>query len=276
MNWSKDARTPGSILQGIIPFAMNHNIIELEGIRMHYAEMGSGVPVIMVHGFGSCFYTWRHYMQALSDDFRVIAPDLPGFGFSDDLPDQDYSLKRYIFFLEAIREAYDAEHIHLVGHSFGGLVCLAYAATRPKYTISLVLISTAVPGSVHAPEGALKNLMLFGYDSKDTLTEDVFSVYAAARCRTPESLQSQAAFPDLEGREGALRDIPALAIWGARDVITPITNLAYLERLIRNIKCVTFETRSHMIHEEKNAELMPLVSGFLHKTQEKVKSSALR
>jgi len=75
-------------------FVNNANIgdfIDFEGVRMHYFEKGEGFPVILVHGIGQSLYTWRNNIDALAERFRVLAPDLLGYGYSDK-PDIGYTI----------------------------------------------------------------------------------------------------------------------------------------------------------------------------------------
>jgi pimeloyl-ACP methyl ester carboxylesterase len=62
---------------------IQHHIAQLSQLKMHYAEPGSGPPIVLLHGFPETWYCWRHQIPALSPRYRVIVPDLRGYGYTD-------------------------------------------------------------------------------------------------------------------------------------------------------------------------------------------------
>lgn len=113
-------------------------------------------PLVLVHGFGGSLYTWREVAPALADaGYRVIALDLPGFGYSVRPYDraaytpagQAKTVARVLRELGVDEEA----PAHLVGHSFGGGVALELAGARPELVRSLVLVDSTLPTFSRAP-----------------------------------------------------------------------------------------------------------------------------
>jgi pimeloyl-ACP methyl ester carboxylesterase len=106
-----------------------------------YEERGKGEPVILVHGWNSSRKQWLLNLKALAPRYRAIAPDLPGFGESEDsrFP---YSLDGMSSFLEAFRRALHLPAFHLVGHSMGGCISIRYASRYTEMVRRLVLVST--------------------------------------------------------------------------------------------------------------------------------------
>ena len=115
--------------------------IDLEGSRISYEERGKGEPVILVHGWNSSSKQWLHNLKALAPRYRAIAPDLPGFGGSDE-SGFPYSLDGMSSFLDAFRRALHLSTFHLVGHSMGGCIAIRYSITYPEMVKRLVLVST--------------------------------------------------------------------------------------------------------------------------------------
>ena len=115
--------------------------IDLEGVRVAYEERGKGEPVILVHGWNSSRKQWLLNLKALAPAYRAIAPDLPGFGESEDngFP---YSLEGMSSFLESFRRALRLPAFHLVGHSMGGCISIHYTARYANMVKRLVLVST--------------------------------------------------------------------------------------------------------------------------------------
>src|SRR6185503_13336951 len=65
-----------------VPFSEFSRFADIDGVRLHYQEKGEGTPLILLHGFTSSIYSWRDVFEPLSRNFRVIAVDLKGYGFS--------------------------------------------------------------------------------------------------------------------------------------------------------------------------------------------------
>jgi long-chain acyl-CoA synthetase len=108
--------------------------------------------MVFVHGFAGCAETWEYQVNHFSHRYRVIAPDLRGHGQSD-APFSQYTMPELVEDLRTIAEALDLpERFILVGHSFGGSICIEYAKTYAERLEKLILISTA--GEYPLPRGA--------------------------------------------------------------------------------------------------------------------------
>ena len=104
---------------------------------------GADRTIIFVHGYGGCAETWEHQINYFSRPFRVIAPDLRGHGQSD-APFTRYTMPELTADLFAITQHLKLPpQFILVGHSFGGSICIEYATTHPEQIERLVLIATA-------------------------------------------------------------------------------------------------------------------------------------
>jgi long-chain acyl-CoA synthetase len=108
--------------------------------------------MVFVHGFAGCAETWEYQVNHFSHRVRVIAPDLRGHGQSD-APFSQYTMPELVEDIRTIAEALDLpERFILVGHSFGGSICVEYAKAYPERLEKLILISTA--GEYPLPRGA--------------------------------------------------------------------------------------------------------------------------
>jgi pimeloyl-ACP methyl ester carboxylesterase len=117
----------------------------IRGLGIHYAEQGHGPPVVLLHGFGASMFSFRHQVGPLAEHFRVLALDLPGFGYSDRPADADLSLTAQA---ERVREFLDrmgVERATLIGHSMGGAIAMRLAAAHPDRVERLVLAAGAPP-----------------------------------------------------------------------------------------------------------------------------------
>jgi pimeloyl-ACP methyl ester carboxylesterase len=116
------------------------DIVEVEGRRIAFRRAGSGPPVLFLHGGWSDGREWRLQMEALSDEFDVVAWDAPGCGGSDD-PPLDFGMAGYADAVAGLAAALDLARPHLVGLSFGGGLALAGYERHPDLAGSLVLAS---------------------------------------------------------------------------------------------------------------------------------------
>lgn len=121
------------------------NSLPILDVETNYLENGKGEPIILLHGSGigvSAWTNWCLAIPALSSDFRVIAPDLPGFGYTERKPGFKYDMKFWVAHLLAFLDALGIEKANLVGNSFGGGLSLAFTLRHPERVRRLVLMGT--------------------------------------------------------------------------------------------------------------------------------------
>jgi pimeloyl-ACP methyl ester carboxylesterase len=128
------------------PAAFSHHHIDVNGIALHYVAQGEGPLVLMLHGFPYTWFEWRHQIHALAAaGFRVVAPDIRGFGQSAK-PDviAQYTLLHSAGDAVGLVAALGADRAFLVGHDLGAWIAAAAARLRPDVFPALALISTAL------------------------------------------------------------------------------------------------------------------------------------
>ena len=121
----------------------------VQGRRACYGEAGDGPPLVFLHGWGLAHHSYKRALKRLVRDLgvRVLAPALPGFGGTADLPRREFSMTGYADWVRAFLDACGVEDpVFLVGHSFGGGVAIATAHRHTALVRSLVLVN-AVGGS---------------------------------------------------------------------------------------------------------------------------------
>jgi 3-oxoadipate enol-lactonase len=109
--------------------------------RIHYRELGSGEPLILMHTNGGSAYQHDPVAPLLAGKFRVISWTMPGHGDSDPLP-RHYSIEDYAAALAELMEALNIKRAHVGGESVGGSITAAFASKYPERTISAMLIET--------------------------------------------------------------------------------------------------------------------------------------
>ena len=122
------------------------------GIRTNVHDLGSGPPVLLIHGSGpgvSAWANWRLVMPELARQARVIAPDMVGFGYTERPTGQRYDMDAWVAQAVGLLDALDIERTDLVGNSFGGALALALTIRHPQRVRRLVLMgSVGVPFAI--------------------------------------------------------------------------------------------------------------------------------
>ena len=126
--------------------ALAHHLARLAEVSLHYVTAGAGDPVVLVHGWPSTWYEWRHVIPLLAAGYRVIAPDLRGLGDSS-RPLSGYDKKTVAADLwQLLSGALGIARFHLVGHDWGGPVAFALAAAHPEAIRTLSIVDVTLPG----------------------------------------------------------------------------------------------------------------------------------
>jgi len=266
------------------------SLADAAGIKTNYLEAGEGPPVVLVHGSGpgvTAYANWRVVLPALADHFRVIAPDMAGFGFSERPAGIEYGLRLWVDQTLGLMDNLGLEKVHLVGNSFGGSIALRLAAEHPDRVGKLVLMGSM---GVHFPitEGLDR---VWGYEPSFENMRRVLDVFAYSRelvndelaeVRYRGSIQPgfqeafSAMFPaDESGSrqrwveamrtpDDELRALQhrALIVHGREDQVIPLQNSYDLESLLPNADLVVFSHCGHWSMIERTADFNRLVRDF--------------
>ena len=120
--------------------------MDVNGVRLHCVVEGEGPLVLLLHGFPETSRAWRKQMPALAEHFRVVAPDLRGFGASDKPRGiAAYATSVVANDIVALIHAFDAERAHVVGHDWGGGVAWTVATGHPEAVDRLVVLNCPHP-----------------------------------------------------------------------------------------------------------------------------------
>ncbi len=130
-------------------------IAGLSGVSLSVVDVkpeGAEKTIILVHGYAGCAETWEYQINHFAHKYRVVVPDLRGHGQSD-APFTEYTMPELVADIDSIANALNLpDKFILVGHSFGGSICIEYAAARPERLEKLILIATA--GEYPLPKSA--------------------------------------------------------------------------------------------------------------------------
>ena len=240
-----------------------------------YLEGGTGEPLVLLHGFGASKDHWTLVAMRLNTRFRILAPDVPGFGESDRRPERCYAIDDQVERLHAFVQRLGLGRIHLGGNSMGGQLAAAYAARYPDEVKSLWLLAPA--GVQTAEPSDLQRLMARG--ENPLLVQDAASFERLLdlcvsrrswvpgpilRCLAERAIAerpfNEKIFQDwlanpawLETRVAGL-EIPTLVSWGAEDRLLHLSGAAILGRLIPGSRVVVLPGTGHVPMVERPHE----------------------
>lgn len=135
---------------------ISQNSIIIDNFRVYYRECGEGDALFLIHGMGGSL-VFDEVILPLSDCFRVIVVDLPGFGLSDK-PDVDYSIDFFISIIDKFIEKLNIKSFHILGLSLGGMIAADYCSRHSNKVKTLFIVSSA---GLKAVANRLTNPMIF-------------------------------------------------------------------------------------------------------------------
>ena len=261
--------------------------IEIDGVTTNYHDIGEGTPVLLIHGSGpgvSAFANWRLTIRDLSPHYRLLAPDMLGFGYSDRADDAVYTRDRWLAQLIGFLDAIDVERVHVVGNSFGGSIALALAIHHPARVGRMVLMGSVgvpfqiTPGldAVWGYEPSFENMQaimrIFAYD-QSLVGDDLVRMRFEASRRPGIAEAFSAMFPAPRQRwveamahpEADIRGIdhPTLLVHGRDDEVIPLASSLTLLDWIDDSQLHVFGRCGHWTQIEYAASFAELVTDFL-------------
>lgn len=261
--------------------------IDAGGVATNYHDEGTGAPVLLIHGSGpgvSAWANWRPVLPELAKRFRVVAPDILGFGYTERPDGASYGLKSWLRHLTAFLDALDLPRVSVVGNSFGGALALHLAASRPERVDRLVLMGSVgvefpiTPGldAVWGYEPSVPNMRklldIFAFNP-ELATDELARLRFEASTRPGVHESYAAMFPEprqagvdaLALPEDTIRGIDreTLVIHGRDDQVIPLGNSERLVRLIDRAQLHVFGRCGHWVQIEQTARFNRLVADFL-------------
>ena len=271
---------------------LENRSIDVGGTKINYVEMGAGPPVILVHGGGpgaSGLSNYRKNITVFAEKNRVIVPDLPGYGASENKYPKAPIFTTLGNVIVGVMDALHVERADLVGNSLGGGASLRAAFDHPERVGKLVLMGPGGSSAVHTPmptEGLLRMLTYYAGEGPslekirkvlELLVYDISTI-------TPELLQERleaSSRPDVikapplmnliaNYPEDQLWRLPlekltheTLLIWGREDRVVPLDAYVPLLKTIPNARLHVFPKCGHWAQWEKADEFNELVLNFL-------------
>ena len=123
---------------------VRHRDVSVNGVRLHVAEAGDGPPLLLLHGWPQHWWCWRRLIPRLAEDYRVLAPDLRGWGWSD-APRDAYAKTTFAADVLALIDAEGFDRVKLVGHDWGGYTAFLLALEHPERIERMVALDIPPP-----------------------------------------------------------------------------------------------------------------------------------
>jgi len=162
------------------------------GVKIHYATVGSGPLIVMIHGFPDFWYTWRDQMAALSDNYQCVAIDQRGYNLSDKPKGvENYRMPLLVGDVAAVIKSVGRDKAIIVGHDWGGMVAWSFALMHPEMTDKLIILNLPHPRGLtrelaHNPEQQKNSQYARNFQQPDAASK-VTAEGLARRITDPEA-----------------------------------------------------------------------------------------
>lgn len=258
------------------------------GFKTNYHDEGEGAPVLLLHGSGagvSGWANWRGLIPHLSQRYRVVVPDLVGFGYTEVSADYEFDfMDSWINQMLALMDGLGIEKAHIVGNSFGGAVALWMAWRAPKRTGRLVLMGAGGVPIVVGPELAalwgykpsiesMRNAMSVMAYNQDLITDELVEMRYRATLRPGAQEVFERVFPLPHQRWLDAEALPihglqaidneVLLIHGREDRVVPPEASLTMHKLLKNSQLHMIGRCGHWTMMEHPNRFRRLVENFL-------------
>ncbi|MGV2940038.1 alpha/beta fold hydrolase [Mesobacillus sp. LC4] len=268
-------------------FARNKTVRGIDLYYEHYQNPDAKETLVLLHGFLSSTFSFRHLIPLLKEDYNVISVDLPPFGKSGKVSSFKYSYENLATTVVELMKSLGVREFNVVGHSMGGQIAMNILLHYPQYAKKGILLcssgylkkaklplvlSSYIPYfhlyvKFHlARSGVKQNLqnvvydhsmindeMLYGYLSP-FLEDDIFKALTMM-IRHREG--------DLSAEDLRKINAPCLLIWGEHDKVVPVRIGRKLNKDLKNSELVILKETGHLVPEERPEDVHQLINGFM-------------
>ena len=278
-------------------YPFKSRFLDVDGVRMHYVDEGSGPAILMLHGNPTWSFYYRELIKALRDRHRVIAPDHIGCGLSDKPKAYPYTLATHIANVSRLIDARKLQDVTLVVHDWGGAIGMGWAVKHADRVRRLVVLNSAafVGGAmpwrirvcgwpvvgdlaVRGLNGFVRASFVMACAKRDRMTPAVRAGYLAPYDSyanrvaiqrfvrdipvTPR-IPSYRVLQDIESNLHVLREHPMQIFWGLRDFCFTERFLEEWIARFPEAEVHRFADAGHYVVEDAHEHLAPLVTRFM-------------
>lgn len=261
--------------------------VQLGGLTVNYHDHGEGRPVLLIHGSGpgvSAWANWRPVFGQLEGSYRLIAPDMVGFGYTD-APRVEFDLDVWVGQLTGLLDHLGLEHVAVIGNSFGGSMAVHLAERHPERVDRMVLMGPSAASFAITPgledvwgyTPSLENMAhllrdVFVYDAA-SIGDDLIEMRYRASMRHTVQERFAALFPaprqrwldrlGLPAERLAAISAPALFVHGRDDKVVPLVASRTAAAAMPNARVAVIDQCGHWVQIEHTDEFCELVADFL-------------
>ncbi|MBX2840729.1 MAG: alpha/beta hydrolase [Flammeovirgaceae bacterium] len=261
--------------------------LPVKGTLIHYRKEGKGPKLLLLHGSFSSLHTFDEWTKILSKRFTVIRLDLPAFGLTGPMPNDQYNIPNYIRYVDCFLKMLKIDKVSIAGSSLGGWIAWEYALQFPKKVNKLILIDAAgfitenqLPLPFRMAKTPFLNKVIKFVIRKSLLEDFVREVYFN-KSKVTQELADR--YYDLFTREGnpeaflkmvnsRYKDnskhlkklkVPTLILWGKEDNWIPVENAHRFHELIPTNDLIIYDLVGHLPMEEIPEDSALDVTSFL-------------
>jgi pimeloyl-ACP methyl ester carboxylesterase len=256
-------------------FVNEHSkFIEIDGINLHYRDEGQmdAQPIVLLHGLSASLHNWDSIMTPLTQKYRVLRMDIPGFGISGYKKDIDFEY--LLVFMKQFLDRMGIKNAHVIGSSMGGWISWEFCLKFPEYVDKLVLMNSAgyfdkesKPPTYNlaksnlfkmiirrgAPKLFVKRILKNAYADKSKLSDDMINRYyklvnRKGNLKNLGELVKQELNPSLD-RINEIKN-RTLIVWGGKDPVQPLRYGKQFHEEIANSELIVYRNVGHLPMEE--------------------------
>ena len=270
--------------------------IDTNGIKLHTIVIGTGEPLILLHGFPEFWYCWKSVIPGLKEKFQLIIPDMRGYNLSDKPNDlEKYKMEYLIKDIKGIIEELNLKKVFLAGHDWGGAVAWAFAEKYPELLKKLIILNAphlkifqkTLRTDKKQQEASSYIFEFLKPNAEKKLYEDD---YRRLKRAVFEDMINKSNFTEFDkekyieawSQPGALLggvnyyrantsfdewtgiiEVPTLVIWGMKDVALLPQQLEGLSDYVKNLKIIRSENSSHWITNDDPDLIVSSITEFV-------------
>lgn len=281
--------TQFKIDQELFPFQSRFITLD-NGARLHYVDEGTGPALLLLHGNPTWSFLYRDIIPELKNNFRLIAPDYPGFGLSDPPENYTFTAEEHAQAISEFVQKLQLEDMSIMMQDWGGPIGFYVALENPHRVSRFIIGNTwawplertgqkifsklmgGLPGQFGAwcCNGVVRFFMSKGV--VDKLKDKVFAMYLAPfkhrHQRTPTYIfpaqltDAKLFLSNIQQQINTLSDRPALLVWGMRDFAFQQPELSRFESIFKNHQTVLLKNAGHFIQEDAPEEICDAIRKF--------------
>ncbi len=263
---------------------VEEKFLQIDGNKIRYLESGnSKKTLVLIHGLGASAERWDQVIPLFEDEFRVVVPDLIGFGYSDK-PLVDYTPEFFSDFLQKFFVASDIKRPNLIGSSLGGQICAEFAVSHSQEIEKLILVSPSgmmkqstpaldayIMAALHPNEKSAKNAFELMEGSGKNVNELIVNGFVE-RMRLPNAklafMSTLLGIKNSELITSKLQTIstPTMIIWGSNDPVIPIHHADSFVSTIQDCRFFKMDGCGHTPYVQDPYTFASKVKEFLNGT----------